>query len=1048
MTLFMSSPPDSKKNKLRRMILLMITILLLSTIFVGFTSNSSVEDFDEGQIQSNVKDDVNLLINGFAGGFVENIHQKSQHIHYFVQSKTISVGFSQSYLQFVTFGQTTDVVSLNFLDSNPVTPQGVDALDTKYTYFKGVNSSEWIESSYYQRIVYEDIYDNIDLYYELNEGSLKYEFYVYPGGDVGEIKLSWSGLVEVKSGLEGMIVQIGDLSKDNSITFLDSNPINYDSEMRNNEIIGSFKEIGYNLYGFDIPSYDTDKLLIIDPTIIDLATYISGSDEDFTDSMVLDASDNIYVTGSTKSTDFPTSTGAFDNTSDALSYTWDAFVLKLSSDGSTLLYSTYIATSGNEYGKSIVVDDFGNAYVTGFTGSTDFPTTAGALNETRKGSNDAFVLKLSSDGSTLLFSTYFGGSDDDEGLGIAIDTSHDIYITGNTRSTDLPTTVGANDTVGDGTISFSDTFIAKLSSDGSSLNYSTYISGSSYDTGKSIKVDSSGNAHITGIAYSSDFPTTFGAHDRTLTGATDAFATKVSANGSTLLYSTYLSLSSSTDDAADLVLDTEGNAYVTGNYYISSFMRIFVIKLAANGSKILNSKSMPASGHSYGRAITLDGSGNIYVAGFTDADDFEVTANAVDSTGSSGNTDSVMFKLSPDMSQLNYSTYLGGSGVDQIYAIGINSIGNVITAGKTSSTDFPVTSGVYNSTGDNSTTYDIFVASVKLQDDTIAPIIHAPSTASYEFGSIDNILSWNVADDFPGTYNITVDGILLGNPSNPWTTGTITINVDNLSIGSYVYNLTIYDGSGNMEFHVVTLTVSDTTSPIVNSIPDYEYEQGTIGNILSWSVDELVGAQYILYKDNEVLLTGDLSESIIILNIDGLLVGLYNFTLYVYDSSGNFAVDAVIVTVVDTIAPEVNSPEDVSYSLGSTENTIIWESSDLNPFMYNITVNGGIHTPSTSWENGSISANIDGLDTGIFNFTIFVYDFYGNYATDSVIVEVINELSTTSRVITTSETDNIITNSTVTGTVTEGNSGFLPLGIQFYIICLVLISYMGNKRRK
>ena len=229
--------------------------------------------------------------------------------------------------------------------------------------------------------------------------------------------------------------------------------------------------------------------------------------------IAVDTSGNAYVTGYTCSSDFPTTAGAFQTTfGGGLT---DAFVTELNPTGSGLVYSTYLGGSGYDDGFGIAVDASGNAYVTGFTDSTDFPTTAGAFQTTFGGFGDAFVTELNPTGSGLVYSTYLGGSDDDEGYGIAVDTSGNAYVTGYTHSSDFPTTAGAFQTTYGGD---RDAFVTKLNPTGSGLVYSTYLGGSDCDFGVGIAVDTSGNAYVTGITFSSDFPTTAGAFQTTLGG--------------------------------------------------------------------------------------------------------------------------------------------------------------------------------------------------------------------------------------------------------------------------------------------------------------------------------------------------------------------------------------------------------------------------------------------------------------------------------------------------------------------------------------------------
>jgi hypothetical protein len=232
-----------------------------------------------------------------------------------------------------------------------------------------------------------------------------------------------------------------------------------------------------------------------------------------------------------------------------------------------LAYSTFLGGASTDQGSGIAVDGAGNAYVTGWTVSADFPTTPGAFDTTAAGA-DAFVTKLNPAGSALVYSTYLGGASTDQGSGIAVDGAGNAYVTGFTFSADFPTTPGAFDTTfNPGTF---DAFVTKLNPAGSALVYSTYLGGASTDQGFGIAVDGAGNAYVTGLTVSADFPTTPGAFDTTFNGGGDAFMTKLNPAGSALVYSTYLG-GASNDQGSGIAVDGAGNAYVTGSTFSADF---------------------------------------------------------------------------------------------------------------------------------------------------------------------------------------------------------------------------------------------------------------------------------------------------------------------------------------------------------------------------------------------------------------------------------------------------------------------------------------------
>ena len=279
------------------------------------------------------------------------------------------------------------------------------------------------------------------------------------------------------------------------------------------------------------------------------------------DPIAVDAAGSVYVTGYTNSSDFPTTTGAYDT---ELSGSNDAFVTKLNSTGTALVYSTFLGGTSNDRGNGIALDSAGNAYITGYTQSSGFPTTSGAydtsFNHSTSYEDDAFVTKLNSTGTALVYSTFLGSTSTDLAYGITVDSAGNAYTTGSTNSSGFPTTAGALDTELNGSY---DAFVTKLNSAGTDAVYSTFLGGTSSDYAYGVTVDSAGNAFITGSTNSSGFPTTAGAYDTQPNGGAAGFVTRLNAAGTALLYSTFLG-SSSSDHAYGIAATDAGRAYVVG----------------------------------------------------------------------------------------------------------------------------------------------------------------------------------------------------------------------------------------------------------------------------------------------------------------------------------------------------------------------------------------------------------------------------------------------------------------------------------------------------
>ena len=313
----------------------------------------------------------------------------------------------------------------------------------------------------YNAIVYEEIYSGIDLKYYGNGSRMEYDFIVEPGADFSQIKIQYDGAESVSVNDNGELVVTTMWGE-----VVEQKPIIYQIENGSRiAVSGEYDIKGTSAFGFKMTGdFDSSLPLVIDP-VLSYSTYLGGGDDDYGSSIAVDGSGSAYVTGTTYSSDFPTL-----NPYHTYQGNGDVFVTKLSSSGSSLLYSTYLGRSNTDWGYSIAVDGSGCAYMTGYTGSTDFPT----LNpyQTDQNSYDAFVTKLSSSGNSLVYSTYLGGSGYDYGYGIAVDASGSVYVTGWTESTDFPTLNPYQTDQGG-----RDVFVTKLSSSGNSLVYSTYLGG-------------------------------------------------------------------------------------------------------------------------------------------------------------------------------------------------------------------------------------------------------------------------------------------------------------------------------------------------------------------------------------------------------------------------------------------------------------------------------------------------------------------------------------------------------------------------------------------
>jgi outer membrane biosynthesis protein TonB len=434
---------------------------------------------------------------------------------------------------------------------------------------------------------------------------------------------------------------------------------------------------------------------------LNYSTYLGGSAYDTAKAIVLGSLNTVYLAGETQSSDFPTA-NAFQA---ARATDYDAFVTVFSSSGSLLLYSTFIGGGGYDIGGAIALDGAEDLYLVGTTASADFPTL-NAFQASWGGSGsdyDAFAMKLTSDGSALVFSTYLGGSNREQAYSVAADSSLAVYLTGYTWSSNFPTLNAYQPTYGGG---YEDAFLSKIASDGSALIYSTYLGGTVRERSHYLALDAARTVCLTGYTNSDNFPAV-NPYQATRAGGYDAFAARFAADGASLLYSTYLG-GTADEQGRMVVLDTANNACLTGWTRSTNFPtvnpyragpagdddHVFVSRLSSDGSSLAYSSYLWLG---YGLALALDSADSLYVTGYTQYADFP-TVNAYQTT-LSGWDDAFVTKFEEGGSALAWSTFLGGYGYDYGYGIAVDSAKNAYLAGKTSSAEFPVEAafqGTYN----------------------------------------------------------------------------------------------------------------------------------------------------------------------------------------------------------------------------------------------------------------------------------------------------------------------------------------------------------------
>ena len=652
--------------------------------------------------------------------------------------------------------------------------EGLEELPGKTNYFIGSDRQKWrTHIANYGKVRYEEVYPNIDLVYYGNQRQLEYDMVVRPGGDPKAISFDFEGTEKLAIDGQGdLVLQLagGEVRQRKPVIYQEVNGARQTIE-------GRYVIEGRSRVGIEVADYNKNLPLIIDP-VLSYATYLGGSQQvsfganDYAYAIAVDASGSAYVTGLATTQDFPL-VHPFQSSANGAK---PAFVTKLNPAGTAFEYSTYLGGTGGPAspGYGIAVDSSGSAYVTGITGSNDFPTTAGAYIEADPKDNDpaggGFVTKFSPDGTSLEYSTYLasptkphvfaGPGCCDEVSAIAVNSAGEAYVTGYTNQPAFPTTPGAYhaapaDTQG------KDTFVVKFNSTGSNLIYSTFLGGSGplanaiYDNAYSMALDAAGNVYLTGFTNSTTFPTTPGAFQPKLYAPHgNAFVTKLNPNGTGLVYSTYLGGQYDRTKGYGIAIDSAGNAYIVGTTgafvggYVTSFPVTagafqpfnggnaadgFLTKLNPTGTKLVYSTYLSARSDKGGVAVAVDKSGNAFAVA-SGGSIYPVNAVQI-SPNRSFNVQ--IIKFNPQGAALVYATYLDGSGSDTPTAIALDPSGNAYITGYTTSTDFPITPGAPQPTNHGDT--NAFIAKIGSEPGDCpaiqinpAPLPNATRTLSYD----------------------------------------------------------------------------------------------------------------------------------------------------------------------------------------------------------------------------------------------------------------------------------------------------------------------------
>jgi len=606
----------------------------------------------------------------------------------------------------------THRVDINFKDGNknatlkPTQP----ASDFINYYTTGTSEAGVTNVHHFQKVVYENVYPNIDIEFVLNDaansGKFKYNFIVKPNANLADIQLEFLGATRTSLNQEGNILietAYGNIEENIPLSYVINNNNSHST------IKANFIALTNNIFGVNAENYNHNQTLVIDPT--NWATYYGGTDLDRGYGIAIDIYGNILTTGDAYSVTGIATSGSHQSVNAG---NQDGFIVKFNPNG-VRIWCTYNGGSANDSESDIAIDTNGNIIVVGQTFSTTGISTSGVHQTAIAGGREVYLTKFNSNG-VRIWGTYYGGTNNEAGLGVSTDINGYIYITGDTKSSSGIATTGSHQSSLSGTFS-TDAFIAKFNTNGTRV-WGTYYGGTNNEFGLKISNDVNGDIISVGYTYSSSGIATTGAHKTSLTGTYDAFIVKFNTNG-TRVWGTYYG-GDDYDVTFGITTDTSKNIYVTGSttsisgiattgtYQTSKGGNFdaFIVKLNLNGLRLWGTY-IGGSETEYGNGIILDTIGNIYVTGYTGSTTAIATLGTYQISFAGGYTDAFIAKFNTNGTRI-WGSYFGDSLEDAGNEIIIDKNGNIIIVGITYSIKGIATSGAHQTIFGG--TQDAFIA--------------------------------------------------------------------------------------------------------------------------------------------------------------------------------------------------------------------------------------------------------------------------------------------------------------------------------------------------
>ena len=714
------------------------------------------------------------------------------------------------------------------------------------------------------------------------------------------------------------------------------------------------------------------------------SSFIGGDDDDRSNSCEIDPDGNIVVLGSTKSTNFPGVTDIIGDDIDRS--TKNLFVSIIDPSGTTMLQNIIIGGSGEEEPWDMVIDEAGDVIITGATSSPDFPVTNDAFDGSFSGGTDVFLCRLSGDPLILEYSTYIGGSANDTARCIELDGEGCLILSGDTDSTDFPTSDGAMSTDNSGTY---DGFITVFDPVNKTLAYSTYLGASGYDQIFAARIGPSSDIYLLGITNSEDFPVS----DRPLQdsfqgGDTDLFVSRIKSDPWTLVYSTYVG-GNHYDQAHDIVIPPIGEPIFIGTTYSMDFPNIsrdlqeyrgsdiVLFQLDLNGEALERSVFIDGYANDVASKGAVDRFGDVYLLGWSSSQGLWTSSDAVQ-RNLTGEDDGLLVRFDGETLEPEYATYLGGSEDDYFTDVVVDGDRHAYVVGLSSSSDFPTTRNSFQERFGYGE-FDGFVARLTTYTDVTHPEAVAGEDVTVDqhwtvqfdaIGSSDDtrIVNWN--------WSFVYDGA-----SVDLTGETVSFLFDNA--GKYLVSLNVSDAAGNWGLDMVNVTVLDITAPEARAGQDRDVDQNDVVTLDASASSDNVGIMNWTWTIEFEGIVTTLFGMIVQHTLDE--VGVYTVHLNVTDAVGNHDSDQCSITAIDTEEPIADAGLDLmvdqheAFTLDGTGSS---DNVGIVNWTWTVQIQGGEERAFTETAVFTIE------DAGSYMVTLTVTDAEGNQATDSLAVTV------------------------------------------------------------